>query len=97
MNFVVICTDVEGSAPLRATSLSNHRRYVDERASSIVMSGPLVDDDSDLRTGQFYVLTVLNRSEAEAFVANDPFTAAGVFNHVAITRALPKFEFGHRL
>lgn len=96
-HFVVIATDGAESTPLREASLAEHRRYVDDQAGFIVMSGPLLADDADTRTGQFYVLEVANRSVAEAFVSSDPFTRAGVFAHVEITRLLPKFEAGRRL
>ena len=96
-HFVVIATDRAESTPLREASLAEHRRYVDDRAASIVVSGPLVADDADTRTGQFYVLEVASRNVAEAFVNGDPFARAGVFAHVEITRLLPKFEAGRRL
>ena len=97
MHFVVIGTDAPASMPHRTASLADHRRYVDDWAGSIVLSGPLLADDSDMRTGQFYVLEVTDRSVAEAFINEDPFTKAGVFDRIEITRLLPKFEARRRL
>ena len=97
MRFVVICRDVADSAPRRDSSLDDHRRYVDQRSQSLVASGPLVADDSDRRIGQFFLLDVEDRAAAESFVAEDPFTLAGVFERVEVSRLLPKFDSGRRV
>lgn len=97
MHFVVICKDAADSAPPRDSSLNDHRRYVNQRARFLVASGPLVADDSDRRIGQFFLLDVDDRVAAESFVAEDPFTLAGVFERVEVLRLLPRFESGHRV
>ena len=94
--FVVLCRDGQGSASLRALTLDAHRTYVDTWSKSIVLSGPLVDDDGLTRIGQFYVVDVDSRAGAEEFVANDPFTIAGVFASVEITRILSRYFHGSR-
>lgn len=81
----------------RRASLADHRRYVDARADIIIVSGPMVADYSDKRVGQFFLLEVPDRSDAESFVANDPFTIAGVFDVVEITQVETKFAFGRRI
>jgi hypothetical protein len=92
MHFVVICKDSAGSPERRRTALDDHRRYVDTHAASIIASGPLVDDDSDARLGQVFMLEVADRAAAESFVADDPFMRVGVFSDVEITRFEPKFQ-----
>lgn len=93
--YVVYCRDVAGSGPLRDASIDDHRRYVDQRAAMIVMSGPLVADDG-ARRGQLFVLDVPDRAAAEEFATRDPFTLAGVFASVEIDAVLPKFAGGRR-
>ncbi|MFC6886551.1 MULTISPECIES: YciI family protein [Actinomadura] len=94
LHFAVRCRDVAGSGPLREASLDAHRRYVDARADMIALSGPLVAEDGATRCGQLFVLAVASREAAEAFVADDPFTRAGVFAAVEIDALLPVFGNG---
>ncbi|MFI0409388.1 YciI family protein [Actinomadura sp. 3N508] len=95
-HYVVLCRDVPDSASLRRAVLAEHRRYVDERADLIKLSGPLLDEDRVTRRGQLFVLEVPDREAAEAFIAADPFTRAGVFATVEIDPLLPIFGDGRR-
>lgn len=88
--------DNQPSEGLRAAALADHRRYVDLHANCIVISGPLLADDSDLRIGQFFLLEVESRHDAESFIADDPFTRAGIFGAVQISRVETKFKMGRR-
>lgn len=97
MNFAVVCWDAEGTAELRRTSLAAHRDYVDVHAATLVLSGALLADEGDVRIGQLFVLDVADRHEAEAWVASDPLTAAGVFRDVVITPIAVKFSAGERI
>jgi uncharacterized protein len=94
--WLAICRDGEGSAGRRRLTLDEHRRYVGQRASLLAFSGPLVADDGDARIGQVYALQVEDRAAAEEFVRADPFSVAGVFSTVEISRVLPKFRDGER-
>lgn len=95
-HFVVICRDAEQSADLRAATLAAHRTHIDDWAARIAMSGPLVDDDGERRTGQFYVLVGDSRTDAKQFAEEDPFTIAGVFTSIEIMRMLPRYQYGTR-
>lgn len=95
MHFAVYCRDVAGSGQARSRSIAEHRRYVDDRADMIVLSGPLVSGDG-VRRGQLFVLDAPDRAAAEEFVAGDPFTRAGVFASVEIERLLLRFSGGER-
>jgi uncharacterized protein len=96
MLFAVVCLDRPDSASIRSRSLDEHRRYVDAHASSIVNSGPLLDDDGTTRSGQLFILDVPDRPSAAAFIHADPFTAAGVFETVLIRQFVPVFSDGSR-
>ncbi|GAA1933677.1 YciI family protein [Nocardioides marmoribigeumensis] len=97
MPFLVTCRDVADSAGLRAEHLPAHRRYVDERAEQILLSGPLTDDDGVRRVGQLFVLDVPDPPAASAFIRQDPFTRAGVFSDITIDRLELRFDGGRRL
>ena len=57
--------------------------YIDK-----VGAGPLESEDGANMIGSF-LLVHSTRAEAEAFVANDPFTAAGTWSSVSIHRWQP--------
>jgi uncharacterized protein YciI len=96
-HYVVICKDANDSAARRGSSLDDHRAYVDSKTELIVTSGPLVGDDTDTRIGQFYLVEAVDRATVDVFVAEDPFTRAGVFDVIEVTRLEPKFRSGRRI
>ncbi len=95
-HYVVQCRDRADSAALRTATLAAHRAYVDTWESSITLSGPLITEGGEVRIGQFYVLHIESRSAAEEFIANDPFTKAGLFTSVEVTRIQLRFLGGRR-
>lgn len=94
--FVVLCLDRPGSTDIRSQSLKAHRRYVEEHASIILSSGPLLDDDGTTRCGQLFILDVPDHQHASAFINSDPFTVAGLFEKVIIRQFAPVFSNGVR-
>ena len=50
------------------------------------MSGATLSDDGETMTGSCFIIAAESRAEAEAFSNNDPFTEAGVFSSVTVTR-----------
>jgi uncharacterized protein YciI len=94
---VVMCRDGAASPQLRREQLSAHRDYVDSHASVLVLSGPLVGDDGQDRTGQFYVLDVPELETARRFVDDDPFTRAGIFAEVTVEEFITVFRDGARV
>lgn len=95
MHFLAVCRDVADSGPIRAGSLLAHQAYVDDRAAAIVYAGPLSGDNGDTH-GQVAVLELPDLAAAHDFLAQDPFSLAGVFASVQITRVIPKFLGGER-
>ena len=97
MPFLITCRDAPDSSELRAQHLPEHRRYVDERADRILLSGPLTDDAGERRVGQVFVLDAPDHPTAAGFIQDDPFTVAGVFAYIRIDRLEMRFEGGRRL
>jgi len=96
MQYVIYCLDRPGTSDLRNGSLPAHRDYVDKRAGSILMSGPLLADDGVKRMGQLYVIEAPDAPTARQFIDNDPFTIAGLFESLAVHRFTAKFLKGQR-
>ena len=97
MLFAIVCTDQADTAQRRARALDAHRAYINEWMHSLVTSGTLLDDDDATRNGQLYVIDVADREAAEAFVREDPFTQADLFETTLVRRIRPVIVNGKRI
>jgi len=74
------------TAATRASILQVHREYIHGHKDILVLAGALQDDAGTQDTGTMLTLNVGSRARARAFHDNDPYTRAGVFARVTITR-----------
>ncbi len=91
--FAVHAIDRPGSLQTRLDHYAAHRAFVEdqeEQGIAVVLSGPLQCDNGEVMTGSLLVLEACDRAAIEAFVAQDPFTRAGVWGQVTITRFHPR-------
>lgn len=87
--FALHALDRPGALPLRLENYAAHRAFVETDADygiTIVLSGPLQTDDGEVMTGSLFLIEAPSRAAVDAFVAADPFTKAGVWGEVTITR-----------
>jgi|SRR5262245_6668994 len=75
-----------GFAANREKNLEPHVAYLRSRKDILVLSGATTSDDGKQFVGSLLVVNVGSRAEAQAFVDGDPFTKAGMFTNVTITR-----------
>jgi uncharacterized protein len=73
-------------AELRDKGLQPHLDYLRSQKNILVLSGATTSDDGKAFVGSLLIVNVESRAEAEAFVEGDPFTKAGMFQDVTITR-----------
>ncbi len=52
----------------------------------ILAAGAKLSDDGGSMTGSLLIIDTEDRAEAEEFAANDPFSQAGLFESVEISR-----------
>ena len=83
MHFVISCTDKPGQPGLRQENRPDHLDYLESHAERIVAAGPTLSDD-DAPNGSVLVMEFDDRAQAQAFVDNDPYAKAGVFESVSI-------------
>ena len=86
MLWLITTKDNPDTATLRAEHMAPHRAYQGSRKDIIVLAGATQSDDGETSTGSCFVVNVDNREEARAFSDGDPFTEAGIFAEVNITR-----------
>ncbi len=73
-------------AAMREKGLQAHLGYLHSQKSILVVSGATLTDDGKEVIGSLLIVNVNSRAAAKAFVDGDPFTKAGLFTNVMITR-----------
>lgn len=86
--FLIHCTQRPDGQPIRDRHYDAHRAYLLASSVDIKLAGPMVDDAGEARIGSVFIVDVPDRTVAEAFSADDPFTRNGLFERVIITRFL---------
>ena len=86
MLWAIYCIDKPNTAAIREGYMHPHRRYPDSKQDILVLAGAMLADNGVEATGSLFIINVNSRTEARAFSDGDPFTQAGVFAGVTITR-----------
>jgi len=86
MTYIVETWDKPGSLSLRMRIRPDHIKYLEENVDKLLAAGAKLSDDGETMLGTFYIVDVETRAEAEAFVAADPFSRAGLPDRIVITR-----------
>lgn len=86
MLWAISCTDKPNSAATREKVLQPHRDYLQSQKGILVLAGATQTDDGKNAIGSLFIVNVGSRAEARAFSDGDPFTKAGVFATITITR-----------
>mgnify|MGYP000657100440 CR=1 FL=1 len=81
MLFVIHAKDKPGALELRKATRAAHLEFLG--AYNTPVGGPLLDADGQM-CGSCLVLDVEDRAAAEAFVTNDPYSQAGLFETVEL-------------
>ncbi len=80
--FAVICRDKPDSLPLRMATREAHLAYASQ-GSKVFLGGPLIEDGQ--MAGSMAILETADLAEAQAWVAADPYSKAGLFETVTIS------------
>jgi uncharacterized protein len=82
--FAIHCIDKPMQRDLRAATRPDHLAYLRDALASILVAGPLLDDDG-VAIGSMLLMDFPDRKAAVAFAAGDPYARAGLFASVAVT------------
>ena len=85
MNFVLYCVDKPDHGHVRTENRPAHVEYLKSNLDRIVIAGPMLSDDGAAMLGSMLVIEAVDRAEAEAFAAGDPYAKAGLFDSVTIS------------
>jgi uncharacterized protein YciI len=97
MPYVIIAKDKPDSVALRNEVRPVHLEYMSAHLSKLLGAFAQVDDANTTVHGGVIVYDSDDRGEVEDFVANDPFTKAGLFESVMISRCRKAFFNYERL
>jgi uncharacterized protein YciI len=97
MPYVIITKDKANAAGLRNEVRPEHLEYMMARLNRLLGAFAQVDDANTTVHGGVIVYDSDDRSEVEDFVAHDPFTKAGLFESVTISRCRKAFFNYQRL
>jgi uncharacterized protein YciI len=97
MPYAIQTKDKPNSAQVRATNRPAHLEYLTKNKDKLLAAGALINDDGTGGDGGILIVDTEDRKEAERFVAEDPFTKAGLFEKVTVTRWRKAFFNKERL
>jgi uncharacterized protein YciI len=86
MLYAVFSLDKPGTGALRDATRAAHLAYLERHRDKLVLGGATLSDDGAQKTGSLLLLNVKSRAEIDAFVADEPFTKAGLFRAQTVTR-----------
>lgn len=86
MPYIIQTTDKPDHGHVRAAARADHLKYLETHKNKLMAAGALLNDDGSGGHGGVLIVDVEERKAAEDFIANDPFTKAGLFAKVTITR-----------
>lgn len=86
MAFHLFCMDDPGKPGLRERIRARHLEYMIAHRERILFGGPLKADDGVMSVGSAFALDYETRAEVDAFLADEPYSQAGLFESVVVRR-----------
>ncbi|NIM27139.1 MAG: YciI family protein [Gammaproteobacteria bacterium] len=86
MPFIIQFLDKPDYGHVRAEWRAQHLQYLDANRDRLLAAGALLNDDGSGGHGGVIIIDTDDRVEAENFIANDPYSRAGLFETVTVTR-----------
>jgi hypothetical protein len=86
MPYFIETWDKPGHGDLRLQTRPVHLDYLERNKHLLLACGAKLTDDGAGATGGVYIIAVETPEEAGKFIADDPFTQAGLFERIAISR-----------
>lgn len=84
MIFAILLMDRPGTADLRVQIRPEHRAYLALQADRMAFAGPLTSEDGKTTVGSLLAMDFPSRADVDAWLQNEPFTKAGVYEKPVI-------------
>lgn len=85
MPYLIETWDKPGHLPLRQKHRPAHLDFLESHKDLLLACGAKLTEAGSDAGGGIYIVALDSRAEAEAFIAQDPFFAAGLFDKIAFT------------
>ncbi|MDP1743052.1 MAG: YciI family protein [Polaromonas sp.] len=79
MIYIFHLIDKPDSGELRLRIRPEHKAYLAEMSDHIAFAGPLMAEDGQAMIGSLLAINFDSRAAAQAWLADEPFTRAGVY------------------
>lgn len=79
MIFAILLMDRPETAELRIQVRPDHRAYLAKLADKMAFAGPLTSEDGKTTVGSLLVMDFPSKADVEAWLSDEPFTKAGVY------------------
>ncbi len=86
MPYAIQTKDKPDHFHLRTELRDQHLAFLEANKGKLLAAGGLTGDDGTGGLGGILIVDTEDRAEAEAFIADDPFTKGGLFESVTVTR-----------
>ncbi len=86
MPFAVLCLDRPDTSHMRTAARLAHLEYINPHRAKMQIGGALLDDDGDARIGMIFAIDLPSREAVQAFMRDEPYNKAGIFESVVIRR-----------
>ena len=97
MPYAILTQDKPGSSQVRASARPAHVEYLTKNKHLLLAAGAMIEDDGTGGNGGILIVDTDDRKEAERFIAEDPFSKAGLFEKVTVVRWRKAFFNKERL
>jgi uncharacterized protein YciI len=84
MLFTFILIDKPNHAEMRQRMRPEHKAYLATAADRMAFAGPLTHDDGQTMLGSLLVIDFPSRDAAHAWLADEPFTKAGLYGSISV-------------
>jgi uncharacterized protein YciI len=84
MFFAILLMDKPGTAELRMQVRPEHRAYLAKISDRMAFAGPLTSEDGQTIVGSLLAIDFPSRADADAWLKDEPFTKAGVYEQPII-------------
>lgn len=84
MLYTFFLLDKPGALAQRQAIRPEHKAYLATKAQQMAFAGPLLSDDGQTMIGSLLVIDFPSREEAQRWIAQEPFTRAGVYASTSI-------------
>jgi uncharacterized protein len=81
--FVTICIDKPDALELRMATREAHIAHVRAKPGMMKLGGPFLDETGDM-VGSMIIFEAADMAEAQAFLDQDPYNLAGVFERAEV-------------